>query len=601
MNRKKAIAIIIDGILATILIVTGVLLTHSMATTQPPITPSHAIEAFDILQSLSVLTIAEANSTTLQDMVAKGNITNLNNSIMEQIGEFWAAGEIGLATDLSEEYLKDIGNGARGIGLYIDDEPIYVKDKSGTHRLYSAKRTISGIESNKTRLGFNARAIATKTKKNNTKVLMGDVITSSVRRPGSGDNGNQVNITYLFDVPPNSTLGDAYWFIQTAWTDNRINTYINGDMLPDGPYVGYASIPSLEGYLNEGTNTLGILGWYGGSGREAGEDGSSHFVLEYETQSPDTLDRGQRKMLASVSSHCSIRYRKPVFVFGTLSSIDIDLHAYGPDATLRYILDGDRNSISTKVLTDNRTSWNDAEILAAVIGDGYTYADLENKYVWFEIDIDTYNDREDYGSLRQIKNGSYISIDAEMPEQLYGYIDITRTVDPHTYSDQDWGDFYRDIEWLYNSSNMTVPLMMDSQLAWLYWSSTDPDQTAYSNGLTMYDHPPSPLIEEFARFGFSGESGNISGGENSYRIEFSNGYSVNPLTSLVSFTALVPSITPYGETFPTSEDAVQDAIGRLNATLAGFADALEVSSNVISIGDVPSLWGPVITEVRIWE
>ena len=95
-------------------------------------------------------------------------------------------------------------------------------------------------------------------------IVMGDVIYSSIAKFDQGDkcagnNDNLVNISYVIDIPPNATINDAYWYIESSWVDDKFKVFLNGNFLfqsssPD-KFLDYSY---LEPYLHPGRN-IGIV------------------------------------------------------------------------------------------------------------------------------------------------------------------------------------------------------------------------------------------------------------------------------------------------------------------------------------------------------
>jgi len=458
----------------------------------------------------------------------------------------------------------------------------------------------SGYEVGKPVSGYIARAWAITTKKNNTKVAKGDVISSSVKKPAGGNNQNDVSITYDFYVPEDATLIYSYWFIEAYWIDNKFKGYINGVHIPGSDASGSKLLTDLNSYMNSGHNILTIVYRFGSNGPEAGDDGASHFVLDYSTGYKETLPPRDKIYFGTVHSSCSIRYKKPIFVVGDINELEVNLTLVATNATLRFIHEGQTYNISKKSVASNNVYWNNTEIKNAMSSVNVSYSDLTSTYFWFIVDIDDYNSREELGSGRMIFNSSYVGVNATYIVRTYGFIDMTRVAPIYSYSDVDTGDFYRDLEWRFNSSG--ISLRLDSQLAWLYWYGSDPGQNITANSLILYQHPPQPLIEELARFGYINESGEIERGENSYILNFTAGYSVNPFNSLVDHTFLLPSLVGYGAVFNTSNLAVDDAQQRLTELwIEEDISAEEIVVENKSIAGIRWLWGPSLFKVLVWE
>src|SRR3989338_2146766 len=127
-------------------------------------------------------------------------------------------------------------------------------------------------------------------------------------------------------------------------------------------------------------------------------------------------------------------------------------------------------------------------------------------------DLDTYTLKTTKGISRQILPNSYVEVDFTPSSNIYGMIDITKIVPIYSFANKcqtSSGEFYSNLTWKFNASNSSEPLMLDSQLAWLYQSGTDPSQKVWANRNVLYQHPPSPLIRELARFGYVKGTDNI--------------------------------------------------------------------------------------------
>ena len=403
------------------------------------------------------------------------------------------------------------------------------------------------------------------------------------------------------DRPDNINIIDAWWFIQAAWTDNKFKAYINGDFIPGSSASGSATLENLGGYLRPGYNQLDVLYRFGSGGYEGGDDGASHFVVEYMTNLTSTLQDFKRKYFASVTSRCSIRYKKPIFVMGNLQGVNVNITAVGTTALLKYVIDGEEFTVSLKNITDNKVQWSDAEILAAFQAQGFSYGDASDKYIWFVVDIDEYNQRELIGDVRQILPGSYVEVETDLSHAIYGYIDVTKVVEEYTAANHQWGGFYRNLTWTFNLSEEIIPIMLDSQLAWLWDTSKSPYQEVRANANRLYMHPPQQFIPELVRYGYKPGEGNLVNGTNNFYLEFGDGYAIHPDRSLVLYVGLLRNLVPYGATFQTYDEAVADARRRLNETLSGYIDAIDISDQVTAVGGVPSMWGPLIAEVRTWK
>ncbi|MCD6403326.1 MAG: hypothetical protein J7K98_03275 [Candidatus Aenigmarchaeota archaeon] len=604
----KGVIFTVDAMIAILMF--SVLAAYLFNLSLLPIHPSEYSQlsylSRDWMNALTTLTVDDVkNETIVSELIEKGIITDadLNKTVLDLVGSLWEAKNYSYATELSKQLIEPFANRTnKCVRLSIGNETIYSSCSSTpqTSSVSVSTRLQSGYELGKPVRGYIARAWATKTKKNNTLILKGDVITSSVRTPWGWNNGNVVNITYDLNIPLDAQIQDSYWFIESAWTDNVIRAYINDVYIPGSTSLGSVTLTGLNSYIHPGHNKLTVLTSFGYGGYEGGDDGASHFILTYSTTLPTTISQSNRFYFATVVSGCSIRYKKPVFVPGTVESITVNITLKASTATLRIVYDGQEYLVSTKNVVNNNVVWNSSEIESVLLANGISYSDLSSKYFWVVVDADTYNSREYLGDTRIIYNTSYVEVNTSSNTVVYGHIDITKVIPVYSYSTPLWGDFYRVVEWRFES--IGTPLYVDSQLAWLYFSGSDPSQQVYANSKVLYSHPPQPLIIEFARYGYTNTSGEIVGGENSYKLEFGYGYGINPFHSLVDYTFLIPSQVGYGDVFSNPQDAIDDAKQRLLSLLEGSGiSAEEIIVENKTVSGIRWLWGPSLFKIEVWE
>ncbi|MBI5397958.1 hypothetical protein HZB03_00710 [Candidatus Woesearchaeota archaeon] len=561
--------------------------------------------ASDIVEVLGELKINEIQSDPfVQFLIADGNITDVNTTVLMQIGTLWAEGKSQLAGNLTYAALYNVLVTTAGVEVFINNESLYGKNATylaaAGSTLSVSKRMISGIKLGAPTEGFNARAFAISISKNNTLVVKGDVVSSSVKKTTGGNNLNVVTEMYDLIIPDNATIRDAWWFVEAYYIDNKFKAYINGTFLPGSGGTGSALLTNLQSYVRPGYNNLTVEYRFGSNGDEGGDDGASHFVVSYTTPDTTTIADQDTFYFSKVSSRTSIRQKKPIFVSGTVNTIDVTVNVGGSNSTLGFIYRGQWYNISKKIITGPTVSWSDAEIKAAMSSKNVSYANLSNEYFWFVLDVDDYHVRENLGAQRDILANSKIDIGMAASVDVYGYIDITRLTTNETHQTQQSGSFYRNVQWFYPFTNNSIFHKLDSQLAWLYLvSSGQPNQTVYSNNVKLYDHPPSPFIAEFARWGFTNSSGTIKTGQNNYSLSFGSGYAVDPTNSLVDYTILVKGNVPYGATFANATTAQQDAVQRLLNQLGSYVQAVQIVNTSVVQSSVPSMWGPSLFEVRV--
>lgn len=590
----------------------------------------------DVLTVFSESQIKEVVSPSLLSYYISNGIlneTDLSKKTIDIIGALWSGGKTDEAANMTKDILDTFIPPNLGYRLLIDDDDVY--NSSDTLRTsredatvsISSNRIASGYEKYKATEGYVARALAKSIEKSNTLIVMGDVIYSSISKTDDGDrckgsSGNRVNISYYIDVPLGAEIYDAYWFIESSWVDDKFKVYLNGDFLfestgdpKDGgnKLLDYAA---LRNHLHTGRNVGNVEYRWGnpdenaGGGCEGGDDGATHFVVSYNTTQLSTLEDFKKQYFQTVVTEASIRYKKPIFVIGDIYNMSVHINLTSTtqvkNVTLKFIWNGRTYNISTKVPSIGIVEWYDSEIRSMLESQGITYDILDGRYFWFLVDVDEYHRAELTSYQRKIVgDDSYVSLNYSEEEEIYNYIDLTRTLNNYDVADPDQYGFYRYVRWNYNLTSK-IPLLSRWQLAWLYVSHSDPQQLARANGYTLYNHNPSnpssdPLVIEFVRFGYdTNPEGVLIAGDNKFELNFTNGYAINPANSLGHTTFLVPASVGYGNIFDTDSEAVDDAVERLETLLGEDVSTTDIIVESVSVAGVPNMWGPARIKLEMW-
>ncbi|HDP74200.1 MAG TPA: hypothetical protein ENN46_04590, partial [Candidatus Woesearchaeota archaeon] len=510
-KKKKGFYFTLDAILAALILISFFIFTSSIWISQRTTPSRSSLLSFDILTALDNVYVSESSNPLVQQLISEGKITRLQNTLLEQVIEFWALGE----SDLSRELFINVTYpflDHDNYRLSIGDAVILDSIPSEHFSITGSSRILSGITENRSKFGYMARAIATKMAKNTTLIIKGDAISSSVTRNPRRNNGNIVYITYEFDIPENSTIYEAEWFVQAELMGeftHKFWAYVNGVRIPGS----ISTDPSGSKYFDitddvvEGKNNVTIAFEFGrpipGSSPLAGEDGSSHLIIHYYSEESRTGPSFTDFHLAEVKSKCPIRYKKPVYVMGELSHLDIALYSNVNDVFLSVTIDGQEYFLEEKEVLGGEVLWSNAEILTLLQGHSLAFSDLSNKYVYFNFELDEFIELCDSGGYERVLDPrSKIHLRTDRTSLVYGKIDITRELNLKSYSDKHFGDFYENVDWNFSTSEKTTPLIVDCKLAWLNDVGSASTQSIYSNTDLLYSHPPQNFILEFARYAY---------------------------------------------------------------------------------------------------
>lgn len=211
--NKSGIFFTVDALLASSILLTTILLLSAVYTSDKP-TVFLNYQSEDIINALGSLKVAELDNSYVDELILNKNITNLNNSVLEQIGEFWAFKKFAIA----EKFIKNITDNMlpekTGFGIWVNNELIYNKSAMESDSSVSVKSLISGYEKDKPVLGSSSRVYLQSigTKKSNAFAYFGGFV-------GQGNLFRQLNL-----IPEDATLNYA---LIEADVGGNFSIYIN--------------------------------------------------------------------------------------------------------------------------------------------------------------------------------------------------------------------------------------------------------------------------------------------------------------------------------------------------------------------------------------
>ncbi|NTV23087.1 MAG: VWA domain-containing protein [Nanoarchaeota archaeon] len=144
MAMKKAFFFTIDALFAAILIILAIILATKFSISGVN-HPQVYYYSSDIASCLSNIKVMELNDTYIKSQIVSGVIVNPDNSIIEQIGEFYVLNRSGDAENLSM-IASGIIPDKFGMEILINGEKTLTSAKSPGSELVSSRRLISGIE-----------------------------------------------------------------------------------------------------------------------------------------------------------------------------------------------------------------------------------------------------------------------------------------------------------------------------------------------------------------------------------------------------------------------------------------------------------------------
>ncbi|MBI2656753.1 VWA domain-containing protein [Candidatus Woesearchaeota archaeon] len=171
---KKAVFFTIDSLLASgIVIIAIFLVANFYSAEQQKVNVNYASQ--DLVRVFSTMSVGGVSNSYTQSLIASGDITDMNNTILEQIGDFWANDKIDLARNFTKNLTEDIFPSQYGFSVLVNGEEIYSRNLPLKKALVSSRKIISGIAKAKPTEGFTARVLLNgiKSKKTNAYAYFG--------------------------------------------------------------------------------------------------------------------------------------------------------------------------------------------------------------------------------------------------------------------------------------------------------------------------------------------------------------------------------------------------------------------------------------------
>ncbi|NOZ80700.1 MAG: hypothetical protein GXP63_03420 [DPANN group archaeon] len=334
---------IVDAVLASLVVILGIILIRAYDASSPDIRVMDYTSQ-DLVKVLANLKVREYANPYVISLINQSKIRYVNNSLLEQIGEFWAGGDMDEARNLSRILLGDLVPSGRGVGIFINGESIYVRNITATRRkLWRQGKIVSGIAKDKPYKGILSRAfLRAEPKKRTAYAFFGGYVGDGNITATMDLLSGLINVTRMvmeMDVGTNFTLtinGNPAGDYQTAGIERQADTYV-------------INSSSILGAFQEGNNSL-IIGF---TSPEDNFIGGGFIRVEYESAGTPDAEPSQgenvseQKMLPGIDG--IINLYDSFVIPGNLTAMQMYLH-YTDDFFLRVVIG------NTTVLLTNQTA-----------------------------------------------------------------------------------------------------------------------------------------------------------------------------------------------------------------------------------------------------
>jgi len=249
---KKGLYYTMDSLLAGILLVGTILIISSSPFYEQKFEQKSFLSQ-DILVSMGELKIYELNNSFIANEISNGNITDINKTVLEQIGEYWALNKTDKATTLLNLIINESLPAELGVKISIGDEYFTIQNISEHNNVATANRMISGIEKGKPLVGSSASAYLKKVRNKKTAsysyygrfVGQGN-ITTKLELPEDFDQTRLISAELKIE-----TKGDFELYLNS----NKCGTTYSGQT---GGIISYWDVSSCNNSFVSGTNNISI-------------------------------------------------------------------------------------------------------------------------------------------------------------------------------------------------------------------------------------------------------------------------------------------------------------------------------------------------------
>ena len=322
MGMKKGIYFTGDAFFSTLLLLIGVILITQFSFTEVS-TKQMGFVSNDVLNAMGGIKVSELNNSWIAYEIANGGITEPNNTVLEQIGAYWAAGEQGKARNLSRLMVENLDSEQYNLQILVEGEHIYGNNASeDMSNMVVSRQMVTGIEKGAPIQGSSSTAYIRRIK---------DKKTYSYAYFG-GLTG-QGNITVRMEkIPEDVNATRISRMLLEVDAKDDFELYINGDKcgsLYNPASGGMApdtwNITACKSSLNTGYNNFSLL--FRGSLNNSYVAGG-YVRVEYVTNELQLNQsyRTKKKFLPAVKG--MINLYDSFYVPGSLQGMKMKLHYY---------------------------------------------------------------------------------------------------------------------------------------------------------------------------------------------------------------------------------------------------------------------------------
>ncbi len=211
-KKDKGILFTTDAMFAGLIIVIA-MISLSQNFVHEDKTPDLSYMSYDIVKGFSSIKTYEINNSYMKEIIASGVVENLNNTLLETIGELYVLNKTVEAENLARNISAELIPGNYGFSISINDELVYTNGKPVGQKVMTAKRLISGIERYKPIRGSTSKVYleGLEEKKDSSYIFFGGFIGQGNISDFTDDIPIDANITNIYaEIEIGNDIGDIF-------------------------------------------------------------------------------------------------------------------------------------------------------------------------------------------------------------------------------------------------------------------------------------------------------------------------------------------------------------------------------------------------------
>lgn len=146
-NSKKAQYLTIDAFIASMIVAVTLVIVLAARTTLPYTSQSESVSK-GLAESLSQVKLSELNNPLITSMARDGTITSMDNTILQQVTEFYFVGNRHYAFELLRNVSQSLIPKQYSFNVIVNNELIYnrtVRTENSSSVLVSSKKLVFGV------------------------------------------------------------------------------------------------------------------------------------------------------------------------------------------------------------------------------------------------------------------------------------------------------------------------------------------------------------------------------------------------------------------------------------------------------------------------